>query len=190
MRTIQELKFQAKQNVKPQMFEAIIIVLIVSLIISALAAVGVGFIIAGPLYVGLIYYFTKLRQGEKADFNILSDGFKEPLTTSIVGYILVMLFTLLWSLLFIIPGIIKSFSYAMTLYVIAENPTMSANEAITQSRAMMVGHKFRLFLLYLSFIGWFILGIFTFGLTILYIAPVIQASVLEFYNDVKTTTIK
>lgn len=189
MRTIQELKLQAKENVKPQHFEAIIAVLIVSLAIGALSSVGVGFIIAGPLFVGLIYYFKKLEMKEKTDFNIIFDGFKEPLTSSIVGYIVVLIFTFLWSLLFIIPGIIKSFSYSMTLYIIAENPTMKATEAITRSREMMIGQKFRLFLLQLSFIGWFILGIFTFGLAIIYIAPVIQASVLEFYNDVKTNTI-
>ncbi|MFU8793231.1 MAG: DUF975 family protein [Acholeplasmataceae bacterium] len=177
------------RNVKPQHFEAMIAVLIVSLVVGALSSIGIGFIIAGPLYVGLIYYFKKLQVQERTEFNIIFDGFKDPLTPSIVGYVLVLVFTFLWSLLFLIPGIIKSFSYAMTLYIIAENPTITATEAITRSREIMVGNKFRLFILYLSFIGWAILGIFTFGLAIIYIMPVIQASVLEFYNDVKTNTI-
>lgn len=189
MRTIQEIKLQAKENVKPQHFEAIIAVLIVFLVMGTLSSIGVGFIIAGPLYVGLIYYFKKLEMKEKADFNVIFDGFKEPLTSSIVGYLLTSVFVFLWTFLFVIPGIIKYYSYAMTLYIIAENPEMPATEAITRSREIMVGQKFRLFLLHLSFIGWYLLGIITFGLAIIYILPVVQASVLEFYNDVKTNTI-
>jgi uncharacterized membrane protein len=185
MKTIQEYKQLAKENVKPQLFEAIVAVFIVGAIISTLSAVGVGIIVAGPLMVGLIYYLTTLRNKGKATFNTLFDGFKDPLTSSIVGYLLSLIFIFLWSLLLIIPGIIKTFSYAMTLYIISDNPTISANDAITQSRKMMDGNKFRLFLLYLSYIGWYLLGIITFGLAVIYIAPFIKAAELEFYHDIK-----
>ena len=67
---------------------------------------------------------------------------------------LMTLYTLLWTLLFIIPGIIKGFSYAMTPYILAENPGMTVSEAITKSRRIMDGNKFRLFCLGISFIGW------------------------------------
>jgi uncharacterized membrane protein len=185
MKTISEYKQIAKENVQPQLFEAIIAMFIVGAIIGALSPLGVGIIVAGPLIVGLIYYFTKLRNREKATYNNLFDGFKEPLTSSIVGFVLSSIFILLWSLLFLIPGIIKCFAYKMTLYIISENPTIAADEAITQSRKMMDGNKYRLFLLYLSYIGWYLLGIFTFGLSILYIAPFIKAAELEFYHDIK-----
>lgn len=70
---------------------------------------------------------------------------------------LVGLYTLLWSLLLVIPGLIKQFSYAMTPYILAENPGMTATEAITESRRIMDGNKFRLFCLGFSFIGWSLL---------------------------------
>lgn len=185
MKTIREYKQAAKENIQPQVFEAIIAVLLISAVIGLLGSVGIGFIVAGPLMVGLIYYITTLRNKGQATFNTLLDGFKEPLTSSIVGYLLTLVFTFLWSLLFIIPGIIKTFSYAMTLYIIAENPTIAANDAITQSRRMMDGNKLRLFFLYLSYIGWYLLGIITFGIAIIYIAPFVKAAELEFYHDIK-----
>jgi uncharacterized membrane protein len=181
MRSSYELKQAAKAYVKPQLFEAIIAVFLIGLVLGT----GFGFIIAGPLFIGLIYYLGQLKKGERAIFETLLDGFKEPLTSSIVGYILSKIFIFLWSLLFIIPGIIKTYSYAMTLFIISDNPTISGNEAITQSRKMMDGNKWNLFLLHLSFIGWFILGLFTFGLALIYIAPILKASELEFYHDIK-----
>lgn len=88
-------------------------------------------------------------------------------------------------LLFIIPGIVKSFSYAMTPYILEENPELSANEAIDRSRAMMKGHKFDLFWLYLSFIGWILLSILTLGIGLLWLAPYMQTATAAFYEDVK-----
>ena len=95
------------------------------------------------------------------------------------------LFTFLWTLLFIIPGIIKAFSYAMSPYILEENPELSANEAIDRSRAMMKGHKFDLFWLYLSFIGWGFLCIFTLGIGLLWLMPYMQTAEAAFYEDVK-----
>ena len=101
------------------------------------------------------------------------------------GMFLMYLFIALWSLLLIIPGIVKSFSYAMTPYILEENPELSAGEAIDHSRAMMKGHKFDLFWLYLSFIGWAFLCIFTLGIGLLWLVPYMQTSVSAFYEDVK-----
>ena len=95
------------------------------------------------------------------------------------------LFVALWSLLFIIPGIVKSFSYALTPFILEENPDLTANEAIDRSRAMMRGHKFDLFWLYLSFIGWAILCVFTLGIGTLWLMPYMQTSFAAFYEDVK-----
>lgn len=101
------------------------------------------------------------------------------------GLVLRNIFIFLWSLLLIIPGIIKIFSYAMTPYILEENPELSANEAIDRSRAMMKGHKFDLFWLFLSFLGWLILGIFTLGIGYLWLIPYMQTAVADFYEDVK-----
>jgi uncharacterized membrane protein len=187
MKTNFELKEAAKLSVKTYLFESILAVILVGLILGASTyAAGASLIIGGPLYIGLIIFFTKLRQQERPEITTIFQGFKEHFTSSLVGYLLSTIFVMLWSLLLIIPGIIKSLSYAMTLYIIRDNPTMKGNDAITQSRKMMDGHKMRLFSLYLSYIGWFLLGIITFGIAMIYIAPFIQAAVLEFYEDLKS----
>ena len=99
--------------------------------------------------------------------------------------LLTQIYILLWALLFIIPGIIKSLSYAMTPFVLRDNPEMKNNEAIELSMKMMNGHKGDLFWLYLTFIGWGILCIFTFGIGYLWFAPYVQASTAQFYEEVK-----
>lgn len=101
------------------------------------------------------------------------------------GMFLMQLFTFLWTLLFIIPGIIKVFSYAMTPYILEENPELSANDAIDRSRAMMKGRKFDLFWLWLSFIGWGLLCIPTLGIGFLWLIPYMQTAEAAFYEDVK-----
>jgi uncharacterized membrane protein len=98
--------------------------------------------------------------------------------------LLIQLYTLLWTLLFIIPGIIASLSYAMAPYIMEENPYMSIQEAIQKSKDMMSGNKWRLFCLNLSFIGWLILSAFTLGIGLLWLNPYISAAHAAFYNDV------
>ena len=93
--------------------------------------------------------------------------------------------TVLWGFLFIIPGIIKSLSYAMTPFILEENPELTASEAIHRSRMMMHGHKFDLFWLYLGFIGWIILSLLTLGIGFIWLYPYFQASVAGFYEEVK-----
>lgn len=101
------------------------------------------------------------------------------------GYFLKMLFVYLWSFLFVIPRIIKMFSYAMTNYILVDKPELSANEAINLSKDMMYGHKFDLFYLYLSLAGWFILSIVTLGIGFLWFYPYAQTAQASFYLDVK-----
>ncbi|MGF9955027.1 DUF975 family protein [Bacillus mycoides] len=99
--------------------------------------------------------------------------------------ILQTIFIFLWSLLFIIPGIIKFFSYSMAYYIMLEDPECTASEAIKKSKAMMKGHKLDLLITWLSFIGWFILGslvgIFTLNLPYLWISPYYTTTVSHFY---------
>ena len=140
----------------------------------------------GPLTIGFDNAFLRLLTGGEND--ILGNTFQ--ITTKnywhkVWGNFLMGLFIFLWSLLFVIPGIIKIFSYAMTPYILEEHPELSANDAIDRSRAMMKGHKFDLFWLFLSFIGWFILAFFTLGIGFLWLVPYVQTSVAGFYEDVK-----
>ena len=94
------------------------------------------------------------------------------------------IFIFLWTLLLIIPGIIKSYSYSMAGFIMSENPEMSAKEAMEVSMGMMKGNKWRLFCLQLSFIGWGILCIFTLGIGFLWLSPYMNAATAAFYDEV------
>ena len=117
----------------------------------------------------------------KNTFKLALDGYWHKVWTMLV----VGIFTALWTLLLIIPGIIKALSYSMTKYILQDNPELSASESIHRSRMMMKGHKFDLFWLYLSFIGWLILGIFTFGIGYFWLVPYMETAEAAFYEEVK-----
>lgn len=101
------------------------------------------------------------------------------------GMILSTIYIFLWTLLLIIPGIIKSYSYALTPYILVEHPEMSANEAIEESMRLMDGHKFDLFYLQFSFIGWAILSILSLGLGVFWLIPYQMTAQAAFYRDIK-----
>ena len=101
------------------------------------------------------------------------------------GMILSTIYIFLWTLLLIIPGIIKSYSYALTPYILVEHPEMSAYEAIEESMRLMDGHKFDLFYLQLSFIGWAILSILSLGLGFFWLIPYQMTAQAAFYRDIK-----
>lgn len=101
------------------------------------------------------------------------------------GMILSTIYIFLWTLLLIIPGIIKSYSYALTPYILVEHPEMSANDAIEESMRLMDGHKFDLFYLQLSFIGWAILSILSLGLGFFWLIPYQMTAQAAFYRDIK-----
>ena len=182
-----ELRSKAWNRLKGRYWMVFVVVLIVMAISGASYPLVVGIVIVGPLTVGLSYYLINFVETDsKGDnFEILMEGFKKSLATSIISNLLVMIFTFLWSLLFIIPGIIKALAYSMTPYIIAENPDIEPMAAIDKSREMMNGNKMRLFFLYFSFLGWFILCIFTFGIGFIFLAPYIQTTVANFYVELR-----
>ena len=98
--------------------------------------------------------------------------------------LLMGLFTALWTMLFIIPGLIAVYSYSQTIYIMLDHPEMSAMEAIAASKQMMRGHKAELFVLELSFFGWMLLAGFTFGILLIWLEPYMQISKANFYNAV------
>lgn len=102
-----------------------------------------------------------------------------------VSILLVYVYTALWTLLFIVPGIVKGLAYSLTPFIVKDNPELSPNAAINLSMKMMKGHKFDLFYLYLSFIGWIFLAILTLGIGLLWVIPYMQTSMAAFYLDVK-----
>ena len=189
MRDIGQLKQDGKTVFLTRYWLCVGAPVIIGLLIGACAFAGpAALVIYGPLYVGLNWVLLQLRRGEATGLDALfTKGFSENFGRHVGGYLLVMLYTFLWSLLFIIPGIIKGLSYSMTTYILADEPDLSAQEALRRSQQMMMGHKGQLFLLQLSFIGWHFLSLFTFGLLEpLFIVPWINAATTEFYEDLRT----
>ena len=142
----------------------------------------ISFIVVGPLSLGYTTLILLISRNQKPDFAILFSGFKR-FGVSLAAYLLMSIFTILWLLLLIIPGIIACLRYSQTYYILSEDKNIGPLEAITKSKEMMVGNKWKLFYLYCRFIGWFILCIVTLGLAGLYVGPYISQSCANFYND-------
>ena len=143
---------------------------------------------ASIVAIGMLYacwdLFTK---GTLPEAGALFAPFKQYART-VGAVLLVFVYTLLWTLLLVIPGIIKAYSYSMTFYILRENPEMTAGDAITASQKMMDGHKMDLFLLSLSFIGWAFLASITFGIGYLWLIPYIYTAYAAFYETLKKET--
>ena len=164
-------------------------VLIGSAIYIAIAAIlltAVYFVLGSVIEAGYARFNLNLVDRTEAKIESLFTYFYNWKTTAATRF-LKILYCLLWSLLFIIPGIIASYSYAMTGYILAEHPELTASEAIARSKEMMSGNRFRLFCLHLSFIGWAILCVFTFGIGNLWLIPYRQAAAAAFYREVSGT---
>jgi uncharacterized membrane protein len=147
--------------------------------------------ISGPLYLGVAFYFSQFVVNNDRGISDMFYGFNFLWGKSIVLFFFTGLFTLLWLLCFIVPGIIKAFAYAMAPYILADVPTMSAFDALDESQTMMEGRKWELFKLGFSFIGWFLLSILSFGILLIWIIPYMQTAFAAFYqqNKIKKGTI-
>ena len=144
-------------------------------------------LLALPLSWGLTVSLLRNHREESVDLENLFDGFRGGRYTRVFcALFLVNLFTLLWTLLLIIPGIMKAFSYALTPYILLDEPELTARQAITRSCEIMQGRRWKLFCLSLSFIGWGILSLLTFGIGFLWLAPYMNASIAAFYEDART----
>ena len=149
----------------------------------------VGFLLSilvfNPLIVGCYRFFLQNSRGP-AELNELGAGFKGDWGNVVLVMFLKHLFLALWTMLFIIPGIVKAYAYRMVPYILKEHPELSGTQAITLSRRMMKGHKGDAFVLDLSFIGWILLSALTFGiLHLFYVGPYIQATDAELYKVVR-----
>lgn len=144
----------------------------------------VSFILSGPITLGVTCYFLKLIRNEEPFIENMFGGFKFFIKSFVLNF-LIIIFTTLWTLLFIIPGIIAILRYSMSYYIMMDNPELSAFEALNRSKLMMVGFKFQLFSLWCSYLGWFILGLLTLGIGFLWINPYYETAKANFYQDLK-----
>lgn len=137
--------------------------------------------LSNPVEAGKCAYFYNARNGD-SNFAYTFGAFKSGRYMATVKIMFWrMLYTWLWSMLFIIPGLIKSLEYTLIPYLISENPNLSKERVFEISRRTMEGEKEKLFLLHLSFIGWYLLGILTCGVGLYFIMPYHQAAKAEFY---------
>lgn len=183
------LKQLSKEQIKGNIGILFLITLVVGLIGGALSMIPVvgtiaTLLITPALELGMISIYMNLTFGIKPQIGDLFSQLSN-FWPAFKTYILMVVYIFLWMLLLYIPGIIKGFAYSQTMFILYENPTMGANEAITRSREMMDGHKMEYFLLSLSFIGWIILGMFTFGLLYIWLIPYMQTTMTNYYKYLK-----
>ncbi len=179
-----QMKQQAKASLSGNWGTAIGVLLIGCILVGVLSTTGIGGLFTGLITFGFCAAFLAVIRTKTMKIENLFECTKN-FGTVFVASLLQSIYLFLWTLLFWIPGIVKSYSYAMTNYILIDNPNMTANEAITESRKMMDGHKFDLFILDLSFLGWYILSCFTFGILLLYVDPYHMATRAAFYEDLR-----
>ena len=202
MKTRAELKAMAKESLQGKYGDAIVITVLLFIISALIGAATAAFttnmseenaeiiesivelILSGLFTFGYLNFFLKISRNEDVEINELWSK-TSMFMTFIAAAILISLFTTLWTLLLIIPGIIAAYSYQMTLYILLDNPNMNVMDAIKESKRMMKGHKMDYFILQLSFIGWIILGIFTLGILYLWLVPYMNVTMCNFYNNLK-----
>jgi len=184
-----EMKAAAKEQIRGKIGTLFVITLIIALI-----GIGCGFvpfigsiasfIIIPAFALSLCMIYLKITKKEDVS---VGDGFAGFSNTGRALWlnILISVFTFLWSLLLVIPGIIKSYAYSMAFYVLADHPELTAREALAKSKEMMNGHKMELFVLHLSFFWWYCLVGITFGIAAIYVTPYVSATVANFYNSIK-----
>ncbi|MBQ5728143.1 MAG: DUF975 family protein [Mailhella sp.] len=172
-----------------------LVAVLVMLLVSAAFAVagsllpGIGaLLITGPLLYGQSLIFLRLSRGSNAiSLEDLIAGFRHEFTDTVLLGLLTMLFTALWSLLLVIPGILKYYSWTLVYYVKIDHPEYDWRRCMQESAALMRGHRFEKFLLDVSFIGWGILGALCFGVGTLWVTAYTWAAEAEFYAYVKTS---
>lgn len=177
----------AIQNLPNLLFSSHLLTLLMSLV-STFFVAGilwgiVNLILGGVIDMGYARFNLDLVDQADARIETLFAYIKQ-FKTGFIMRLLTRLYTFLWSLLFIIPGIIARYRYAMAPYILAENPELTAKEAIAASKELMRGNKFRLFCLHFSFIGWSILASLTLGIGNLWLNPYQAAADAAFYREI------
>lgn len=197
--TIEESKTWAKQNYKKYQWKVLGAVVVANIISSISAnytyqtspttsvtiSICTG-LLGFFLTIGLAKFMMNLINDKQADFELLFSKFDKSWKQTIVTCILQYVWVFLYTLLLIIPGIIKSFAYSLVPYILAEGTDKSAKEVLDLSEKMMSGHKMDYFVLNLSFIGWHLLAILTLGILELWIIPYQQTANTKFLYNVMT----
>jgi uncharacterized membrane protein len=181
-----DIMANARSQLKGKWGSAVLVVFIymlISVIPGSIPKIGwiINLVIGGPVAFGISYYFLSFAREKNPVLEDLFKGFSI-FGKTLISYLLVILFTLLWTLLLIVPGIIAAISYSMTFFLLADNSEMSGPDAIKKSKELMNGNKYRYFCFLGRFAGWFLLGILSMGIGFLWIVPYFMASNARFYE--------
>jgi uncharacterized membrane protein len=173
-----ELKIRAKAQIKGN----IGILFLCYLILGLISGTFIGALFAPALTLGMIMIYFGLINGVKPGVGDMFQGanfFGKALWLAVITYI----FTCLWTILLVVPGIIKAISYSLAPYILADNTELTAREALSASKELTKGHKGELFVLELSFIPWFLLVGVTCGIAAIYVGPYVQATIANYYKE-------
>lgn len=152
----------------------------------SLVSIAVSLLVVNIITMGTMTWFHRSIKTEGLKMEEMFWPFKEDYGGNVLMMFLISLYTALWSMLFVVPGIVKGYSYSLAMYIKSENPNIPASTAIELSKRMTNGHKMDLFVLDMSFIGWGILSAFTLNiLGILYVMPYQYASKAFAYEEIK-----
>lgn len=193
MKSRKEIKGIAKDAFYRQYWLCVGANVIVMALCSVLSGISLGvaaFILVPSLVIGLNFFSVAMYRGEPSSIeDIFREGF-DNFGRKLGGYLWMELFVYLWSLLFVIPGIIKAISYALTPYILADCKNVRATDALKLSMRMMEGHKWEYFVLGLSFIGWMLLTSLTCGLLyVFYVGPYMNNTFAGYYAERKAAAL-
>jgi len=184
-----ELKKEAKQALAGKWGISVGVTLIYILLSAVVSYVpiigGIALFLCSPaLTMGFTLFFLKISRKEDAGIETLFQWFHNLFKAFGLNFV-IQLFVFLWSLLFIIPGIIASIRYSMAFFIMLDNPDIGIMDAIRESKRITNGYKMDIFILYLSFIGWALLAALTFGIGYLWLIPYIQTTLANLYARLK-----
>ena len=183
-----QLMEQARETLKDKWGMAVgvtFIYAIITIVVGSPDDIGPGLqiLIEGPLMVGMALFFLSLNRKHEIAVSQLFAGFNDYIR-SLAAYVIMTVFILLWSLLLIVPGVIAALAYSQTFFILADDKSIGARDAIRKSKAMMEGHKKKLFYLICRFLGWFLLGVLSLGIGFLWILPYMYVTMAKFYEEV------
>lgn len=182
--SFQELKSHARQSIRENQGLTVLLVLIEFVVLASLTSTVIGAVLVLPITIGSAYAFIQLNHAQPAELGDLVFSLRgRDYLNHVIQLLLKNVYIFLWSLLFIIPGIVKYYSYYLVPYILASDA--SATDPIDQSRKLMAGKKGQLFMLQLSFLGWFILSALTFGIVyFLFVGPYYRQTMANFYTSI------
>ncbi len=187
-----ELMQQAKESLKGKWDIAIVtflVYMLISGIVSSMHELGsiISLVISGPFAMGLAHFSLNLSRNQEAKIEQIFDGFKD-FKRTLLTYLLMLWNIFIRLLLFIVPGIIASFWYTMSFYILAENREITPKEALEKSKTMMDGYKLKFFYLGLRLLPLLLLCILTLGIGLLWFIPYTNVTCAKFYDDIKEKT--